>query len=676
MRSIGLLLCGLVMVLPVWGQNTGQTGPLVMLLQQGANYQVDSPRDTLAKIEALMRQLPGSPAVAAEYEACFLKALQQGGSLAWKDFLCRQLSMVGSDASVDPMLTLLRDEKTSDMARYVLERLDSPRVNPALRAALQEVKGNIRIGVVNTLGVRGDTEAVAVLQPLLNDSSTDLSAAAITALGRIGSPAAIEALISPLATAEKPQQRQLYEALLVAAEGRAQQGDKTSALKAYRQVARSAEIPLQRAALIGQVEQDPQQAVTALIAALKIAPLQETVMILVAQQRDSRVVSQLAGQLNGLPADQQIQLLHALAVTGQASALPAVMPLLATAEDPVKVAALQAVGALGGADEVELVAHTAAGTRNEVQSAARTALSGLKGAKVDDKIVGLLGDMPPQIQIELALAAEQRRIGAAAPTLMTLAQGDDRRVRRAALEALAEVAGSDQLKPLFQCVIEQQSPPAQDALVKSALRLGQAEQVSAWLIETNRDKSDLKLQTQILKTLSQLGQANGLEVIRKATDSQDEGLRTEAIRALAQWPTPAPQALLLSIAQTPGKLTQRVLALRGFVDMAAMKAKDQPQQAVKDLTKAVTAAQRVEEKRYILGALSQCACVEALTLAQTLEQDTALETEAQMAQVKVCQSLPRNQRGMARTTLEGVLERTTSEAVRDAARGPLRGLQR
>ena len=671
---IAWLLLSLMMAWPAMA--AVETGSLESLLQQGATYQADSPREPLAQIEALMRQLPKSPEVGAAYETCFLEALAQGGSLAWQDFLCRQLSLVGGDASVTPMVKRLQEPDTADMARFVLERLDSDQVNPALCAVLAEIKGDVRIGVVNTLGVRGDTEAVNILAPLLKDNSRELDEAVIAALGQIASDKAIGILTDALSTTDGTREQRLYQALLVAADKRARQGDQTNAIKVYQQVARSSYIPLRRAALVGQVEHGPQQSFPLLVVALGTPELKETAMQLVAQQRDAQLVRQLAGQLKSLPPESQIQLLHALAATGQSSCLTQVIALLARAEGPVRIAALQAVGALGQAKAVELLANIAAGTTEAEQEAARAALYGLQDPAVDERIVSLLPAMPSKIQLELVLAAEQRRIGAAAPALMSLAQESDRRLQRAALSALAEVAGPDELALLTGIVIEQKNRVALDTLVKAAQRLNQVEQVTSLLVEAGDAASDVAVQTLIFQGLGRLGSDQGLAIVQKATESQDEKLRTEAIRALAQWPTPAPQPILLSIARSPGQLTHRVLALRGYVDMAVIKGQDQPQAAVLDLVQAVAVAQRVEEKRYVLGALPRCACPAALTLAQDLEADAALQVEAQMAQVQISANLPSNQRDLARQTLTKIHQGSDNESVRQAAEQALSELER
>ena len=674
MRQVWLLF-GLIMIWPVAIQGAVETGLLEALLQQGADYQADSPREPLARIEVLMRQLPGTPEAASAYEACFLQSLKQGGSLAWQDFLCRQLSRVGGVASVAPMIKRLGDPKTANMARFVLERLDSDRVNPALRDVLIEVKGEVRIGVINTLGARGDTEAVKRLAPLLSDTSTDLAEASVTALGKIGSPDAIASLTNALDQADPDRQHRLYEALLVAAEVRAEQGDRETALAVYQQLAQCPEVPLQRAALIGRVQLSPDQEAALIIAALQQPALQETAMRLTAQQRDGEGVTQIARQLRKLPAAQQMQLLQALAATGQSACLSQVIALLAGAEGPVKIAALQTVGALGGAQAVELLANIAAGDTDTEQEAARAALYGLRGPAVDERIVALLPQTPSKIQWELVLAVEQRRIKTAAPSLMRLTEGSDRRVQRAALSALAEVAGPAQISPLVHIMVEQQSRTALEALVKTAQRLGQTEQVTEQLVQVAPAKSDIAVQTLIFQALSRLGHDRGLVTLQKATDAQDEKLQTVAIRTLAQWPTPVAQPVLLAIARSPRPLTQRVLALRGYVDMAVMKGQDQPMAAIQDLTEAVAVAQRDEEKRYVLGALPRCACAAGLDLARDLETNVTLKDEAQMAQVKICVVLPEKQRKLAQRTLERIAQKGDNESVKRAAIQGLRDLK-
>jgi len=111
-----------------------------------------------------------------------------------KGFFCKQLSIIGTQMHVAALAGLLADAQLSFMARYALERIPGRRVDQALREALTQTTGRLKVGIINSLGNREDRDAVPLLLALLEDADLEIVGAAATALGRIGVPAAREAL--------------------------------------------------------------------------------------------------------------------------------------------------------------------------------------------------------------------------------------------------------------------------------------------------------------------------------------------------------------------------------------------------------------------------------------------------------------------------------------------------
>jgi HEAT repeat protein len=128
---------------------------------------------------------------------------------------------------------LLTDEKLSHMARYALERMPCECGVDAMRDALGKVKGNLKIGVINSLGVRRDAKATGALVGLLKDSDKGIANAAAAALGKIGSPEAAKALSG------LPESLPVADALLACAEQLLADGKKIDALTIYKTLLKS-----------------------------------------------------------------------------------------------------------------------------------------------------------------------------------------------------------------------------------------------------------------------------------------------------------------------------------------------------------------------------------------------------------------------------------------------------
>jgi HEAT repeat protein len=149
---------------------------------------------SLALLSALNAPATAAPPADKEREAKLIVVLKSDAQLKDKADACRELSLIGTKESVAPLAALLGDQKLSHLARYGLEPNPDPAVDDALRKALGELKGRLLIGVIGSLGVRRDVQAVQSLAGLLKDTDPDVAGAAARALGRIGNAAATEAL--------------------------------------------------------------------------------------------------------------------------------------------------------------------------------------------------------------------------------------------------------------------------------------------------------------------------------------------------------------------------------------------------------------------------------------------------------------------------------------------------
>jgi HEAT repeat protein len=174
----------------------------------------------------------GRPA-AKGHEAELLAVLKSDKPQKAKADACLELARIGTKESVAPLAALLGDEKIAHMARYALEPIPDPAVDDALRQALGRLKGRPLIGVIGSIGVRRDAKAVEPLSGLLKDREADVAQAAARALGSIGSPAAVEALVGALNGAEAANQPAICEGLLRCAEALVAHGQRGEALAIY-----------------------------------------------------------------------------------------------------------------------------------------------------------------------------------------------------------------------------------------------------------------------------------------------------------------------------------------------------------------------------------------------------------------------------------------------------------
>ena len=397
-------------------------------------------------------------------EAKLLAVLKSAAPQEQKADACRELARVGTAEAVAPLAALLGDAQLSHMARYGLETIPGPAVDAALRAALGQLKGALLVGVINSLGVRRDAQAVEPLTKLLADADAGVAAAAATTLAKIGTPPAVAAL------------RQALGKVPTAADGllRCAEGTPDQAVALYDAV-RAAPVPrhVQMAATRGAILARGAAGLPLLIECLK----SDDVALFRAALRVGRelpgadVTQALAAELAKFPAGKQNLLIDVLGDRRDAAAAPALLAIVGSGATEVRVSAIRALTQLGHAAAVPVLAALAGSDDAEVAKAALSGLAGFPGQDVNAAIVALL-NKPEAKQRCLGLELiGRRRITGALSDVLRLAGDADPQVCGASFKVLCDLAGAPEipaLLALLQKTTETQA--AEDALAAVCAR--------------------------------------------------------------------------------------------------------------------------------------------------------------------------------------------------------------
>jgi hypothetical protein len=157
-------------------------------------YDWGTETSVVAPIEDAVAATHDNAAARAELEAQLVGVLKSGASRDAKDYVCRKLATIGTAASVPTLAALVVDKNHSHMARYALERIPDASAGQALNDALGRVDGDLKIGIISSLGSRREAAAVAALGGLLSQANAAISKAAALALGTVGSAEAASTL--------------------------------------------------------------------------------------------------------------------------------------------------------------------------------------------------------------------------------------------------------------------------------------------------------------------------------------------------------------------------------------------------------------------------------------------------------------------------------------------------
>ena len=206
-----------------------------MALQKIITYSFGESREDLTEITDFIRDSYGNSAELAWLEKQFVRILKSDATYDCKDFICRQLWVIGTEKSVPALKRMLIVEKTSDIAMYALRENPSPEAGKALRDGLKKAEGKALIGIVNALGERHDAESVDALIKILffaehetlnekNDkkdsekeeiTDEDIAIAAVVSLGKIGGMKAGKALVKAKVESSPALRKAASEAFLM-----------------------------------------------------------------------------------------------------------------------------------------------------------------------------------------------------------------------------------------------------------------------------------------------------------------------------------------------------------------------------------------------------------------------------------------------------------------------------
>ncbi len=642
------------------------------LLDKVKAYDFGKSRADLTAVSDMIRQAVGTPEIKG-IEKQLDDFLKSDANYAAKDFVCRELSVAGTEASVPVLASMLTDEKNADSARYALERIPGEAVDKALCETLPKAEGNAKIGIINTLGVRGDKKAVGLLTELVNDSNQLTAVAAVAALSRIDDAGATEALAKAKDKTTGTLRTSVLEAYLRCADRLAAKGQKDAALVIYKQLyATSEPMPIRVAAVRGMIITSGDKAGDTVVEVLKSndKPMQTAAIATLKDVAKTEVIKAAAAELPNLATIQQVQLLAAIADCSDRVAMPAVLAAAKSTDSEVRVAALTAMGTLGDASTVDVLVQTAIATGGAEQKAAQESLYRLRGADIDQTILNKLPDAQPKAKVELIRSCDQRNITAAVPVLEKAVGDTDCQVRIEAIKALRGVGGPQDLAGLIDLQLAASGADKselENTVVAVARKIPEDKSRAEKVLAVLPKASDLDARCSLLRVLGKIGDSAALPVLREALEGKEDKVKDAAVRALSDWPTAAPAAELLKVAQTSDNLVHRTLALRGYVRLTGLESNRPAEETIKMYKEAMALAPNAAEKRMVLSGLGNTKSFEALQMAAGYLDDTELKQEAEAAVAKIAEATIRKHPQETKELLEKVLAATTSETVKEQA---------
>lgn len=632
-------------------------------------YRVGQGSGPLVTIEQAIRSAP--PEQREEIEARLLAWLESPDATdEAKRFIFRMLRHVGTSRAVSVVAPLLADGRLSHMAWYALHPIADPTVDQALRAALAKAPGDVKVGLVNALGERRRTENAETLAALLEDGDPAVREAALVALGKVGGEKAVAALERARASADPTLREAAERAYLDCADRLLTQGERDMASLMFAELVHGGHSGATRiAAFRGQVDASADGGAGLVADMLRTGTpeFRSIACRLVREVRGQDATAQFQAVLPNVPADTKVLLLWALAERGDRAALPAVVEAVKDSDETVREAAYEALRRLGDASVVPFLLEVAAVDRDQEGDSARDCLARLPEERVDVALVDAMDSAGTALKVEAIHALVARRATSVTSVLVALTDDADPVVRAQSLEALGAMGDTSALPRLLELMDGPSAPMhegAARALAAVARRVGPEPEVGSALRTAWDNAASDAAKSLIVYALDDVGGDAALEIACRATTDGSAETQDAAVRALAAWRSPGALPVLLEIAERGRRQSHRILALRGYIRLLGTLPDRPVPEKLEGFRQAMALAQRVEERRRVLGGLGHIAAPEALRMVESHWGDPELSEEVVAATIGIALAIAPTHPAEAEAALERLAQACDDDDLR------------
>ena len=480
--------------------------------------------------------------------------------------VARALARLGDGRAVVPLVGKVQDS-VPDVRQAVVRALGDlgdTRATQALLLALRDTAPEVKVEALAALGRLRAPDAVDAIAPLALERNAGVRQAALVALGRIGTESAVRALVKALGTQEDATagvERTPVRDALVAA-GTPAVAELTALLD--RPV--SPAVASSAAWVLGELRAT--KSAPAIVAALRKGTLPQTAALralagagtpeqvpvvlefvsdpspatreearlaatalLDPSRPDGRAVEPLAATLKSprTTPGERAAVATPLGRTGAPRAATELIGLVGSKDEGLRLAAIDALGALGAADAGSTI-----------------------GGAVDDVLVPLLADVDPAVRLRAAVAIGASGGTTARRSLLSKLDGGEELDRFALFEALGGVLARHPDDAAARRVFAElgvAAGPERDAVIGAAGR-ARAPSVPGALAAAARspDVDDRRAVATVLA--AQSGSPQALALARALTSDADASVRAEATFALGSLGDAALLPVLVGLARS------------------------------------------------------------------------------------------------------------------------------
>ncbi|MGL6194231.1 MAG: hypothetical protein ACRC2T_05355, partial [Thermoguttaceae bacterium] len=501
----------------------------------------------------------------------------------------KRLAVYGTEKSVPVLVPMLAAGDMGMYARFAMEPMPNKAVDAAFREATKTLKGQNLVGLLSSIGVRRDTEAVPFLKPLLESEDEAVVKATYGAFGYIGTPECAEILTAALKTLspESTYEKAICDAACNCAEHLAKAGKLDVALDLYDTVIDADVRPFHKeGAIYNRILVQGDKGLNDLVKYLKSedkgifeAALQ-TVRLLPSENTYQKVKELIPN----LPEDRSGLVFEALAGIKDKTTRKAVLAdanaAIQSKTQPSEVylvSVMNALGALDGPGAVPGLLHGVHTNNGEgpVAEAAFRALIFMKDKGVDEEIAKKVAESGDKLDSVTIRLAKERRIAGITPQLLKIVEEKDSPLRTEAIDALGETATLNELAAVANLLtsVTKEEEKKQILIALSAIcsRMPQKEGFDT-VLDISEKNANRDVRFAMIDLLKTIGGKDAVDATLKMALGNRADLADKATQVLGTWDSPDTMeeiaAALLKVAKESKEERFKTRGIRGYIRLA------------------------------------------------------------------------------------------------------------
>ena len=645
------------------------------VIRQFRTYDYAGDPTLIHTIDNIIRFTQDKPQLRAVTERQMIALLESDATARAKQFVCHQLWIIATDASVEVLEKMLLEKDTAEMACYALRTHPSEAATHVLREALSRVDDQTKIRIINILGDKKDITCVDQLIELIDSENAGVAEAAAISLGTIGTEKGVKAIEKARATASGRKRAILARAWLRGAESYTQNNHTSDAIAIYETLFDVAEsLLVRRAALVSALNTGHTDAAKLMIAAIE----QDNPMLRAAGIANSyllkgpQVTKKLSSAIETADSTTQVLLVEALRRRNDPLVKDAVTAAASSEDVAVRMAAYNVLADIGDASSAALICNAL--NRNPTEREVDTMLACLRRMSadgVDRVITEALDRADAPGKCLLIRVISDRRYRPAVGILYNYTGDKNPTVAKAALRALGTLDNHQRVPDLIDIVLEIPDETVAEEAVRAIIAITRRsghEQYVGRLVLERLEKVDAPTgRSRLMRVLVAVPGEASLKYLQAASKDPNARVRDCAVRTLADYPEATAAWILLGIFETTENKAHRILALRGCSRLC--KTTDiSTEGAVKLCRRAMQEAATISEEKLILSTLAEVAHPGALRMVLDAMERPAVKTEASLAVVALAEKLAMTHPAAASAGAEKVLGDATLSELHPRAR--------